>query len=501
MKTKFLKIFVLAYTLLYTGICMAQENVFLNRGYWKENPSIAQIEKDIKAGNDIAELTANMFDAVCYALMEKTDNATIMHLLGKKGNEVDKLTHDGRTYMFWAAYRDNLEIMKFLVAKGAKANVEDSHGYSVLNFAAVTGQTNLELYDFLLAHNASINATNHGGANALLLVAPFAKDVAIIDYFVSKGLDLKSTDNKGSGIFHYAAKGGNIEILKYLIEKGVPYKNLNKEGSNAMLMASQGTRSSQNTLPTYEFLKSLGIKTNNIGDRERNPLHAIAYKSKDLDLYKYFIKEGVDVNKQDEGGDSPFMNAANSNTLEVVRFLHDYVVDLDVKDINGRSALAMAVNRNSPEVVQFLLDKKADINVVDKKGNTLAYYLANNFNEKNPEKFETKLKLLQSAGLDVNKKQHNGNTLVHLAAKENNLPLLKRLEGFNIDINQKNNEGNTALHLAAMTSNNDAVLKYLIENGADKTAKTEFDESVYDLAKENELLQHENVKLDFLKSE
>ena len=477
----------------------AQENVFLNRDYWKRNPSIEQIEKDITAGHDITELNRNMFDAVTYALLEKADNATVKYLLEKKGNEVDKLTHDGRTYIFWAAYRDNLEIMEYLVSKGAKANIEDSHGYSVLNFAAVTGQTNPKLYDFLLLHGADIRATNHNGANAILLVAPFAKDMAILDYFADKGQGFNSTDDHGSGLFLYAAKGGHVALLKALVDKGIPYKDVNQDGSNAILMASQGTRGTQSNLETYTYLESVGIAVNTIGEKDRNPLHAIAARNQDLAIYSYFLEKGVDVNKPDSDGVTPFMNAADRNSIAVLKFLLPHVDDINAKDKKGQSALAKAASRNSPEAVSFLLAKKADINTIDAKGNSLSYYLVNNFDAKKPERFESKLKAMQKAGLDITKSQQAGNTLLHLAVKENDLALLKRLQEFDIDINKKNDDGNTALHLAAMTSKDGSILKYLIEQGADKTVKTDFDESVYDLAVENELLRKDTIALEFLK--
>jgi ankyrin repeat protein len=330
-------------------------------------------------------------------------------------------------------------------------------------------------------------------------VAPSVTDYETFDYFEKKGLDPKSTDNEGNGLFHYAARGGNITILKKLIAEGLPYKTTNKKGGNAILMASEGVDKFKNGLATFTYLESLGLSPNTTDSDGKNPLHAIAYKSDDLSIFKYFIAKGVSVNQRDKGGDTPFMNAANSNELHIVAFLYDHVKDINLTDENGRSALAMAVNKNSPEVVEFLLEKGADINTIDANGNTLAYYLLNTYKAKNPAAFEQKLSLLQDMGLAMTAPQHGNNTVYHLAVAENNLELLQRLGEFKLDINAKNSDGNTALHLAAMKAIDDSILKYLIENGADKTAKTDFEESVYDLASENELLVKRQVGLEFLK--
>tara|TARA_B100000809_G_scaffold256977_1_gene297793 strand:+ start:1671 stop:3170 length:1500 start_codon:yes stop_codon:yes gene_type:complete len=485
---------------IFTPFFAQESNVFLDRMFWKTNPSISIIKEQIKLGNDPAQLNNNAFDGVSYALIEKVDNETVKYLLEQPGNDVNKLTHDGRTFIFWAAYKGNLEMMIYLVNQGAKTDIIDSHGYSVANFAARFGVQDIELYQFLVKHGAQFSKEkNHDGANALLLVASSLNDFKLVDYFASNGIDLNTIDNSGNGIFTYAAKGGNIKMLDKLIKKGISHKGLNKNGGNAMLFASQGSRGGKTNLNTYMFLESKGIAVNVTGENGRNPLHAIAYNSEDLETYKFFITRGVDVSLQDNGGDSPFMNAANSNTLPVVKFLSAYVKDINVKDENGLSALVMAVNRNDIDVIDFLLKKEADINTVDIEGNTLSYYLMNNFKSNNTKAFEDKLSLLKANGLVINQAQNNGNTLLHIATERNNIQLLKRLETFDININTKNTAGLTVLQIAAMTSQNQDILKYLLSKGADKTITTDFDETVYDLANENELLQQRNVDINFLK--
>jgi ankyrin repeat protein len=490
-----MKKYILILALIQSQIMVSQkENDFHNRGFWKTNPSIQTIEEKIKEGNNVAALTNRAFDATTYALLEKVDNKTIKHLLTKKGNGVNKLTHDGRTYIFWAAYMNNLEMMRHLVSMGAKTNINDNHGNSILNFSATTGQTNQKIYDYLFSMNANIKTEkNHSGANALLLVAPHLKDLKLADYLISKGASLKDKDYNGNGFFEYAVKGGNIQFLKEILKKGV------HKGKNAMIFASQGLRRKKNKLETYQFLEEEGVSANVIDEKGRNPLHSIAYTDKNLATYNYFISKGVRVDLQDKEGYSPFMNAANSNNLEIVEFLSKRVKNINAKNENGHSALAMAVNRNSIEVVQFLIESGADINTKDKSGNTLSYLVLNNYKTKNTKPFEEKLALLQENGFIFNEIQNAGNTLLHIATERNNISLLKRLSSFDIDLNSKNDAGLSALQIAAMKAKDDKIIKYLLSIGADKSVKTDFDETVFNLASENELLKKSNTNISFLK--
>ena len=68
-----------------------------------------------------------------------------------------------------------------------------------------------------------------------------------------------------------------------------------------------------------------------------------------------------------------------------------------------------------------------------------------------------------------------------------------------VSLNAQNDDGMTALVKAASTAKDDKVLRYLVEAGADKTLKTSFDESAYDLVKNNENFKKNNIDIEFLK--
>ena len=484
--------------LLGTSISPAQsKNIFWDRSFWKTNPSIETVEAKIKEGHSAAALNPYGFDAVVYAILEKTSNEVIKHLLSKEGNEVNKLTHDKRTYIFWAAYKSNVELMKHLLSGNARMDLKDSHHFSVLTFAAATGVTNLDVYDLCIENGIDVkHDLDEHGANALLLLIPHLKDFEILDYFISKGLTLESKDQDGNGAFNYTAKTGNKIMLEKLIKKGLIHQPNNK-GGNAMLLATRGSRNGYNSLDFFKYLEDLGIDANVTNKDGVTPLHNLAYGNGDLETFSYFINKGVDVNQVNKDGNTALINASGRNSLEVISKLAKHTKKISHVNNSGQSALTKAAG-NSPQIMSFLLQKGADAHVVDKKGNNLSYYLIKSFKRNQLEEFKAKLNLLSDKGFDVKTAQKNGNTLFHLAIDSDSLDLLKYVNDLGVDINIKNNDGLTPLHLAAMKAKNLKILKYLLSIGANKSIKTDFEESTYDLAKENELLD-KNTNINFLR--
>jgi len=489
------KIFVLAALLAASSYGYAQQNILLDQSFWKTSPDVAAVKAEIEKGSDPAQFNPATFDPVVLAINAGAANATVEYLLAQPGNQVNKLTHDGRIYLHWAAMKGNVALMEYLIAKGSKANLVDSHGATPLNFAAGGGQQNTKVYDLCLANGADLKKDlNTDGANALLLAIPNDTDLALTNYFISKGLDLKSKDANGANAFSYAAKSGNIGMLKTLIQKGVEPQD------QAMLMAAQGTRRGPNSIEVYQYLETLGIKPAVKGSNGENALHMLVRKPKQNEIIAYFISKGLDINQADDEGNTAFMNAAASNRdTAVLGMLLPLVKNINQVNAKGVSALAMAVRSNSPETVTYLIEKGASTAITDKNGDNLAFYLIQSYNAQRAVEFNSKMQVLEQKGFKVITPQKNGNTLYHLAVAKNDLALVKSLATLGLDVNSRNTEGITALHKAAMVSKDDAMMKYLLSIGAKKEIVTNFKETAFDLAAENESLSKNNITVNFLK--
>lgn len=483
--------------LLFSGFFTSAQNSLLNGDFWKNKPDLASVKTEIVKGNNPAEANRGNHDVASIAINNNAPLETIIYLIEQKGNSISKNTHDGRIYLHWAASKGNAELVKYLLEKGSDINRTDDKGATPISFAAGNGQTNTAVYDLLFKAGNNPKQKFQNGANLLLLSIAYDKDLKLADYLSTKGLSIKDTDDFGNTAFDYAAKTGDVSFLKSLVQKGI------KPTDKALIFASQGTRGASNNLETYKYLvEELKIQPNALGDKDENVLQNLVRKKDQNEIISYFIDKGANTNHADKEGNTVLMEAVRNQDLSVVKLILNHVKNIDEVNAKGTSALAQAIGFGSPETVSLLIDKKANVQVVDKDQNNLAAYLVQSYQplrEGQKNDFAEKLTIIKNAGGNFDAAQQDGNSLYHLAVVKNDVKLLQQLESLNINLNAANKEGMTALHKAALVAKNDEVLKYLIAKGAKKEALTEFDETAYDLAIENETLLENKVSLDFLK--
>ncbi len=499
----FRRIICLAVLLLSVYISKSQ-NTLLQADFWKSNPDLNKVKAEISKGNSPSESNQGSYDPTSLAIINKASNEVVKFLVEQEGNGVTKKTHHSRIYLHWAASGGNLDLVNYLIAKGSDVHYQDSHGDAITAYAA-SGNKNTAIFDALFKAGVNPSQKYTNGANLIMLAAASDKDLKITDYFISKGISLKDVDDYGRTAADYAVRMGDVDIVNKLIARGVKPTNF------AQFFATMGSRQASNGLETYKYLVEtlkLDPKATNVDGG--NILHALVRRPK-TEVINYYLEKGVDVNKTDNEGNTALIIAASGRDLALVQQLFAKTKNINAVNDKGESALTKAIATGTSEVAAWLLKNGADVNVVNKDGLNLAYYWFNSFREfpaggpagpaaVSPAKeFEQKLAVLKENGLDVKKSQKDGSSLFHIAVAKENPVLLKKAAELGADINAQDKEGTTALHKAALTAKDAALLKTLIDLGAKKELKTEFDETAFDLAKENKFLTNNNVSVDFLK--
>ena len=486
---------------LISFLCAGAQNTnkFLNRDFWKSEPSVLDIKNNIKEGNNPTEKGPSSFDGVAYAIIDNAPLESIKYMLSLEGNPVTKSTHGGVKYLQWAAYKGNLEVMKHLLKLGANPNASTSRGTNMLLMAAIGGVQKPAVYDLILKEGISLDYTNMLGSNALLLLSGATiKDTSIFQYFIDKKMSLDIADKDGNNLFFYAAKGGNIKTMKFWRQKAVAYNAINHKGENAVLFASQGMKRQALRLDVFKYLsEELDIEVDQVSWEGKTPLHLSARRG-NPELFNFFISKGVSANQIDTNGNIALINAAAGSKENLEKILAHSNNSLH-QNQQGKSAIMIAIEKGKKENFDFLLSKGVDLNIKDVFGNDLMYYVFKFHNSKKKEVTQHFLNQLSSAGLNGKKMYENGNTLAHIAIEKHSIFLLKKAIEMGTNINFKNKINISPLHLAAMTSKNKELIDVLLNNGAEKNTLTEFNESPYDLALQNELLNKENIDFAFLK--
>lgn len=517
-------IFITAF--LFAGLhAVAQESVLLNREFWAGKPDVAAVKAELANGFDFKSL-AGTADPILLAINNDAPTEAIRLLIDQPGVDLKRTLMEGRIYLHVAAHKNNAQVTDYLLAKGSDMDFLDANHHTALSFAAFNTHLSPAVIDVFIKHGMDIRKKypEKDGANLLLLAVGYDKDLSTTDYLVSKGLPIGSTDNSGNTVFNHAAKIGNLEVMKGLLKRGAKYT------PGALFSAAQGTYRSANKLDVYQYLvDDLKIDPLATDKNGRNVLHYVVRKQNQDDVIDYFFKKGVDINKTDAEGNTPFMGAAGIKSVEIVGRMLPEVKDINAVNSKGESALTNAVKSSNAEVVALLLKHGADVKIVDKEGRNLAYILVDAYRgapsgrggrggaapggapqrgagspaavvRTSPaDDFAARLNVLKENGLDYSVPFKGGNTLYHLAIAKNDLALLKKISSLGIDINAKNEEGLTVLHKAAMLARNDEILRYLISAGAQKDSRTSFGENAYELAAENEILKQANISVEFLK--
>ncbi|XP_071032768.1 protein phosphatase 1 regulatory subunit 12C-like isoform X2 [Oncorhynchus clarkii lewisi] len=179
-----------------------------------------------------------------------------------QGEVVNCANADGITALHQACIDGSMEVMVFLLARGANINQVDSEGWTPLHVAATCG--NLEITDFLLQQGASLTAVNCDGDVPLDIAEDEATESLLHQYTVRQGVDVEAAKRveeeqimkdarawltegppselrhpkTGATPLHVAAAKGYLEAIKLLCQCGLDVSEMDCDGWTPLHAAS-----------------------------------------------------------------------------------------------------------------------------------------------------------------------------------------------------------------------------------------------------------------------
>ena len=292
-------------------------------------------------------------------------------IVQKKVNEQQKtaMVSEELSLLMMAVSKNNLYLIKHLIAHGTRPDVQDIDGNEAL--AYVTDRTTPETIAYLLEQGLDINHRNKF-QNTPLMFAIRYENVPAVRFMVEHGADVQATTRSGRTMISMA---GGPKIKAYLTSLDQPVPTV--------LTRSWWRRADLRDVQQAFHQNPQMFKNRKI-------FALAAANTSDPRVIQFLIDKGFDVNQVDETGITPIFSAASSN--------------------------------GNPEILQYLVERGADVNRMDEVYHTTPLMAAAYF-QRNPEIFKTLLKL----GADPSLKDSNGQTAVNYAKRFNSREVLSLL--------------------------------------------------------------------------
>ena len=390
----------------------------LHYAIWADDLGLA--DELSRAGAKVT--AANAFGVTPIYLAVDNGNAAIVRRLLDAGADVNTADATGDTLLMAAIRTGNQEVVRLLIDRGARVDAaEPQLGHTALMWAArVNDAASIKL---LLEHGAALETRTRAGAKPEVRppgAGGGSHGVGIVRSGVPpKGEQLPAPGGMTALLF--AARDGRLDAARALMSAGANLNAADPNGMTPLLMAI-----TNNQIAVAQLLVDSGADVKAADWYGRTPLWA-AVEIRNLDmrptatengvdrdaamrLITSIIAKGADVNARvkefppqrrhmlplgslewvDFTGQTPFIRAAQSADVPLMRLLLSKGADPNITTFNGTTALMAAAGVNwvaaqtfseSParwlEAVQLCLEIGGDVNAVNQMGLAAVHGAAN----------------------------------------------------------------------------------------------------------------------------
>ncbi|KAK3991458.1 ankyrin-3 [Cladorrhinum sp. PSN332] len=373
--------------------------------------------------------------------------------LADGGSGVNELSYGYAPLHAAVDNKDGLDMMKFLLSRGAEVNAKDASGRTVLHSWLLHGRPGLEEVKLLLSHGADATATD---------------DIMFM-----------------SGMQYYALRGDNTDVFQLLLDHGAGIDDVHPN----MLMQSPPlhlvmTLREKLSAELLQWFLDKGANPNSEDIGSNRPL-TIASSWGQAENLKILLDAGIeDIDDPDSDGSTALQNAVFFNRPEVVKLLLDAGADPEKSDTLNRTCLHTAVRRGNMDCTRVLVEHGCNVNPKDRHGWTPLFCALLSRREGSHESANFILDALVQQNIplsDINQPSRSRRTVLRQAATRGFDDIVSKLislaaaqsDSDNLAVNSSDTKkGMTALHRAARGGHLACVkLLLLAEAGADATLK------------------------------
>lgn len=343
---------------------------------------------------------------------ERGDLSAVQEILSQKPEWLTRIGSHGRTLLWAASHKGKLDVVRYLVEKGADINASGTHYtpyyVEISCYCIAQFKKHVLVADYLLKQGAEYTIHAAAFLGELHRVKSFIEGDSSLLHAAKPQYEMAGKNDQGLEFILapspwatplcYALRGQDELTVTWLIENGAKIKGFEKqlfiaaddhpEMVELLLKNGASHEFAPRALPTdvklYEVLSSFGIEP---PDSES------------------LSEELVYLCRGDRGGD-----------LEEVRVLLDNGANVNHQDKKGKTALHRAARSGFIKTMEVLLSKGASVRLEDKVGE-IALFEPIRSTIKNQENRIRAYKLLLANNSDISHQNHKGETIEDVAGK------------------------------------------------------------------------------------
>ncbi|GFQ77336.1 hypothetical protein TNCT_578431 [Trichonephila clavata] len=419
----------------------------------------------------------NVYNQIPLHLAAEKGHIEIVKFLILEGNDPNFKDDSGCTALHLSSKNEHLDVIKLLIRNGAIINIWNNMHVSPLFLAILNG--NFEIIELLIAEGADINLTNYLGCKALHFSILYSKK-EVLAYLIKNGANVNDPYD-GLTPLQLAVQNNDFEMVEVLIKNGaeidaesdskptslcLAVRNNNKEIVKILLKYGADINAKKSLPLSTAIVFGLNSIAEILLDNEKIDIHYcgidgnsllhIAAKQGNYFLVEAFLSRGADANAITlTDGTSPLHYAADAGYVEIVKILLKNKAKINAFTNVGLTPIHLAAVKGHTSVVKLLLENGANAKVTDNK-NRNSFEMAVAHGDVEVVKL-----LLQEKNININDKANDGFSLLHIAAQEGNLNIVKHLIDRGADVNSQNDAGSKPIHIAAREGHKDIVELFL----------------------------------------
>lgn len=237
----------------------------------------------------------------------------MLQILLHHGADVNATNKNDNTAVMVAASSGFLATVKILVDNGAKLNLVDSVGHTVLSYACMSRNEHLVHY-LVRCDGLDINGSNFGEPTPVYLTVSKGYGAAV-GILLERGASTDYIDDQVRSIIHIAVSKGRHQIVRALLDHGFGIETVDKEGSTPLM-----------TVISRRDISVMTMLLDHQPDRSRDgfgPL-VVACVRGSKTMVEMLLERGTDINRVDETGMTVMRQAELQGLDYVVEMLASY---------------------------------------------------------------------------------------------------------------------------------------------------------------------------------